>query len=204
MEKMTWILLFSIGGVLAEYTSLEVSNCNKNPNTPSTISHMSISPMPVTIPGIFYFSADMQLTHKVGDSSMEMSIKRKTYWVDIPIPCIFRVGSCRYNSLCTMVDDMITQDWAGLMGNIGNQIKTMLHSYNVTHNQCPQPPRTLSIRNYMIRMPEMPSVLSWFAAGDYSANIRVQDNISNEELLCLDLNLSLKRACTGYRCYFGK
>lgn len=63
-----------------------------------------------------------------------------------------------------MVDDMITQDWAGLMGNIGNQIKTMLQANNVTYNQCPQQPRTLSIRNYLIRMPEMPSVLSWFAA----------------------------------------
>ncbi|XP_063419931.1 ganglioside GM2 activator-like [Mytilus trossulus] len=204
MEKITWILLFSIGGVLAEYTSLQVSNCNKNSNTPSTISHMSISPMPVTIPGNFYFSADMKLTRPVGESSMEMSIKRKTYWFDIPIPCILRVGSCRYNNLCTMVDDMITHDWAGLMGNIGNQIKTMLQTYNVTYNQCPQQPRTLSIRNYLIRMPDMPSVLSWFAAGDYSANIRVQDNISHEELLCLDVNLSLKKACSGFRCYFGK
>ena len=66
---------------------------DKNPNTPSTISHMSISPMPVTIPGNFYFSADMKLTRPVGESSMEISIKRKMYWVDIPIPCIFRVGS---------------------------------------------------------------------------------------------------------------
>jgi hypothetical protein len=46
-----------------------------------------------------------------------------------------------------MIDEMIRENWAGMMGSVGNQIKNMMQSQGVAYNQCPQQPRTLSIRN---------------------------------------------------------
>ena len=63
-----------------------------------------------------------------------------------------------------MIDEMIRENWAGMMGSVGNQIKNMMQSQGVAYNQCPQQPRTLSIRNHLLRLPNIPAILSWFAA----------------------------------------
>ena len=59
---------------------------------------------------------------------------------------------------------MITENWAGIMGNIGNQINTMLSSAGVNASQCPQPARDLHINDFSLTLPSMPSILSFFAA----------------------------------------
>ena len=63
-----------------------------------------------------------------------------------------------------MVDEMISENWAGMMGSVGIQIKNMMQSQGVAYNQCPQQPRTVSIRNHLLRLPDIPAILSWFAA----------------------------------------
>lgn len=69
-----------------------------------------------------------------------------------------------YNDICTMVDDMVTQNWAGIMGGIGTQIKAMLAKSGVTYNACPQPAQAVNIKSYSLHIPEIPKILSWFAA----------------------------------------
>jgi len=62
-----------------------------------------------------------------------------------------------------MVDE-IRENWPGMMGSVGNQIKNMMQSQGVAYNQCRQQPRTVSIRNHLLRLPDIPAILSWFAA----------------------------------------
>ena len=69
-----------------------------------------------------------------------------------------------YDNLCTTVNQMITENWAGIMGDIGNQINTMLSSVGVNASQCPQPARDLHINDFSLTLPSMPSILSFFAA----------------------------------------
>ena len=69
-----------------------------------------------------------------------------------------------YDNLCTTVNQMITENWAGIMGDIGNQINTMLSSVGVNASQCPQPARDLHINGFSLTLPSMPSILSFFAA----------------------------------------
>lgn len=59
---------------------------------------------------------------------------------------------------------MIAEDWAGIMADLGAQIKTMLNTSGINPSQCPQPPRALQIQNAVIHLPEIPAVLSIFAA----------------------------------------
>jgi len=40
----------------------------------------------------------------------------------------------------------------------------MMQSQGVAYNKCPQQPRTVSIRNHLLRLPDIPAILSWFAA----------------------------------------
>lgn len=59
---------------------------------------------------------------------------------------------------------MIQEDWAGIMADLGRQIKAMLNSSGINPSQCPQPPRALQIQDALIHLPEVPAVLSIFAA----------------------------------------
>ena len=70
-----------------------------------------------------------------------------------------------YNNICTVVDDMITRDWASVTADLGNQIKTMLQQNGVVYNKCPQPAQTLAIKHYVIHLPKVPSHLSLFCIG---------------------------------------
>ena len=60
---------------------------------------------------------------------------------------------------------MVSEDWAGIMGDIGGQIKALLTTsvpaYNTT--ACPVPASAIDIQHYTINLPEVPSVISFFA-----------------------------------------
>lgn len=63
-----------------------------------------------------------------------------------------------------MVDQMINENWAGIMGGIGTQIGAMLKSSGITYNACPQPAAQLNVNSYTIKLPKVPAILSWFAS----------------------------------------
>ncbi|XP_061184648.1 ganglioside GM2 activator-like [Saccostrea echinata] len=183
-------LVAGLSLALAEITQLQMTDCGSSSDV--VIRSVSVTPMPVQVPGDIHLSVDASLTNTIGSSKMSLSVKRKTFLgLEIPIPCLLHVGSCTYNDLCTTVQQMITEDWAGIMGGIGKQIQTMLSSVGVNASQCPQPPRDLRINDYTISIPSIPSVLTWFAAGDYHVNVKVNENASGKQLVCLDLQLSV-------------
>ncbi|KAK3083445.1 hypothetical protein FSP39_022918, partial [Pinctada imbricata] len=158
------------------------------------VQNVAVSPNPIELPGDLHLTIDANFTRALSSSKMEISLKRESlFGIEIPIPCILHVGSCTYSDLCTMVNDMITQDWAGVMGGIGKQVKAMLSEQGVDAAACPQPEKELHIHDYVLHLPQVPSVLSWFAAGDYHANVKVTENLSGVEILCLDLHMSLKQ-----------
>jgi hypothetical protein len=57
---------------------------------------------------------------------------------------------------------MITGDWAGVTAYLGNQIKTMLQQHGVVYSTCPQPAQTLTIKDYVIHLPKVSSIVSYF------------------------------------------
>ncbi|XP_022324251.2 ganglioside GM2 activator-like [Crassostrea virginica] len=183
-------LLASCSLALAEITQLQMTDCGSSSDV--QIRQVLVTPMPIQIPGDVHITVDGSLTKAIGSSKMSLSIHRKTFLgLEVPIPCIAHVGSCTYDDLCTTVNQMITENWAGIMGNIGNQINTMLSGAGVNASQCPQPARDLHINDFSLTLPSMPSILSFFAAGDYHVNIKVNENASGRLLTCLDLQLSV-------------
>ncbi|XP_048776905.1 ganglioside GM2 activator-like [Ostrea edulis] len=183
-------ILVGLSLASGEITQLQMTNCGSSSDI--QIRQVSVTPMPIQVPGDIHLSVDGSLTNSIGSSKMTLSIHRKTFLgLEVPIPCLLHVGSCTYNDLCTMVDQMITENWAGIMGGIGQQVNTMLSSVGVNASQCPQTPKELHITDYTITIPTIPSILSWFAAGDYHVNVKVNENSTGRLLLCLDLQLSV-------------
>ena len=59
---------------------------------------------------------------------------------------------------------MITENWAGATADLGNQVKTMLQQNGVVYNKCPLPAQTLAIKDYVLHLPKVPSIISIFAS----------------------------------------
>ncbi|XP_062595880.1 ganglioside GM2 activator-like [Saccostrea cucullata] len=183
-------LLAGISVTLAEIRQFQMTDCGSSRDV--QFHSVSVTPMPVRIPGDIRLSVDASLTKAIGSSRMSLSIKRKSYFgVEVPMPCLFNIGSCTYDDLCTMVQKMITENWVGIVGGIGTQIQTMLTSVGVNASQCPQPPRNIRITDYPISIPRIPAILTWFAAGDYRVIVKVNENGTGRQLVCLNLQLSV-------------
>lgn len=69
-----------------------------------------------------------------------------------------------YLDICTLVDQMIKENWMGITTGIATEIKTMLSNSGLDASQCPQPPQSLTIDHQTIHLPEIPAALSHFAA----------------------------------------
>ena len=65
--------------------------------------------------------------------------------------------------MCTMLEEMRSENWAGITSQLGDDINDMLRENNMDPGLCPQPPQQMSIVEHRIRMPAMPSILSFFA-----------------------------------------
>lgn len=181
-------------------TSGQWQDCS-NPASPVHLTHLSIEPNPVVMPGNMLFSMEGYTNRTLGTSTLRLSIIREGRWFNIPIPCIRNIGSCTYDDMCTMLDDMINEDWLHITRDLGRDIKRMLRRNGMRPGLCPQPPQSISIDRNSLRLPRMPAALNWFAAGTYSANVRVIDNTNQEELVCFDVRIAVEQGeedCSGF------
>ncbi|XP_052797285.1 ganglioside GM2 activator-like [Mya arenaria] len=186
-------------------TEAKFSWTNCASDSPLAINSLEIGPDPIVVPGELQISLSGSSSVVIGNSSLSLSIKRDTWLGEIGIPCISNIGSCKYPNMCTLVDQMINEDWLGIAASVGRQIRDMLKTTGIdTSHACPQPPRSLTIDHASIHLPEIPAALSIFAAGDYHIRIEGVDDASQQMLLCVDARVTVHEACTGFSCIFGR
>lgn len=176
------------------------TSCSRSSNS-LRITNLDIAPNPVYMPGNIYFTLAGYSSRTIGSSRLILNIVREGSWFNIPIPCIRKIGSCTYRDMCTMLDDMVTQDWLGITHKLGQTIQSMLTKNGLNPGLCPQPPGMINVTRNVIELPKMPAALYWFAEGIYAVNLRVIDNSNNEELVCLNMRLNIKQnheGCTGW------
>ncbi|XP_060604984.1 ganglioside GM2 activator-like [Ruditapes philippinarum] len=165
------------------------------------LTNFNIEPNPILFPGDIYFSIEGYTNRTLGSSALHLEIAREAAWFNIPVLCIMNVGSCTYNDMCTLLDDMVSENWMGITRNLSQDIQTMLRNNGMNPGLCPQPPQTVSILRNRIQLPTIPAVLFWFAEGTYRARVRVTDNATGDELVCFDLRISMKktnRECSDF------
>ncbi|KAH3829786.1 ganglioside GM2 activator-like [Dreissena polymorpha] len=169
--------------------------------SPIHVESIQVGPDPVEVPGDMVLSLSGTSSAPIGSSSLTISAKRKTFLLEIPIPCINHIGSCTYDDICGLPDKMIAEDWLGVAAGLGQQIKAMLNSSGV--DACPIPAQTLTVSNAHIHIPSLPSALAVFAAGDYHINLNLVDNASHQTTLCIDIMVTIHEPCSGLSCLFG-
>lgn len=199
------VLMTSVWLTSARFTQLDWSDCGSDPSV--TIRNIDVTPMPLVVPGPMQLTVDAQFDRTLEDIEINLDVKRSTFLLDLPIPCLFHVGSCTYESSCTgtnLLDTMVTEDWAGIMGDIGGQIKTMINTVpGLNSTACPVPATNINIQQYTLNLPEIPSILTFFAEGDYKAHVTASDKSTGQTLLCLSLQLTIEEKqepCTGFFC----
>ncbi|KAL4216918.1 GM2 ganglioside activator [Mactra antiquata] len=202
MWSIRLILLVSLGTlntVFARVPSRIWNDCG-NPESPVHLTQFAISPNPVYLPGDILFSASGYTNETLGSSSLHLSIVREGSWFNVPIPCFRKIGSCTYDEMCTMLDDMINENWLGITRTFGQDIRQMLINNGLNPGLCPQPPQVINIVRNPLRVPKMPAALYWFAEGVYRINVRVTDNQNGgRELVCFNVRLNIKQSeCSGF------
>ncbi|ESO99708.1 hypothetical protein LOTGIDRAFT_201161 [Lottia gigantea] len=202
MATVFVFLLTIVSGVFSEHTKLEWTDCGTDPAY-FTINKVDVSPMPIEVPGDIALTVGAVSNKTVTQGDIKISVKRHTFIGDITIPCLFHVGSCEYKDTCTLLDRMEKENWAGIMGGIGTQVRGLLSSIGIT-SFCNIQARSLDVQSYKLKLPPIPSILSFFAEGDYSAHVTATEAASGHQVACLDLKLSIKKhkdkTCTGWFC----
>ncbi|XP_060063039.1 ganglioside GM2 activator-like [Ylistrum balloti] len=178
------------------------SSCNSNPVI--VMETIVVTPDPVELPGTLKLTLRGNTTRPINSAKLSITLHRDTFLLSVPIPCLLHLGSCEYTDLCTLLDTMISENWATITTDLGTQVKTMLSSAGISFNPglCPLPVSQLDLNKYPLNLPSVPSVLSWLASGDYTIKVEVVDSTNNENLMCLNLGITLTKAseCTGWLC----
>lgn len=176
------------------------SDCT-SPSSPVHLTRLNIEPRPVSLPGDLLFTLEGYTNRTLGSSALHLDIVREGSWFNIPIPCFRKIGSCTYDDMCTMLEEMISDNWMGITRTMAMDIKQMLINNGLQPGLCPQPPQSIRLNSERIRLPRMPAALYWFAEGVYRANVRITDNNSGEELVCFDFRIAVEQRqeeCSGF------
>ncbi|XP_048816056.1 ganglioside GM2 activator [Lagopus muta] len=151
-----------------------------NGQDPVVIQSLSVSPDPVSIPGNLSISAAVSSSVAITSPLKVVLVVEKALgdlWIQLP--CVDQLGSCTYDDVCTILDDLIPP---------GTSCPEPLLTYGIPCH-CPFKAGSYSLPTSDFTLPEI-ELPSWLTNGNY----RVQAVVSNndEELACIKLGFSLK------------
>ncbi|NWU62451.1 SAP3 protein, partial [Pterocles burchelli] len=154
-------------------------NCGDGTD-PAILQNLSVEPDPVVIPGTVRVSA-------AGSSSKTMASPLKVLLVVeralgdlwIQLPCVDQLGSCTYNDVCAILDNLIPP---------GTTCPEPLLTYGIPCH-CPFKAGSYSLPASDFVLPEI-ELPAWMTNGNY----RVQVTLSSggEQLACVKLTFNLQ------------
>ncbi|KFZ69169.1 Ganglioside GM2 activator, partial [Podiceps cristatus] len=148
-------------------------NCGDGKD-PVVLQNLSVAPDPITIPGSLRISAAVSSSRAVSSP-----LKKALGDLWIQLPCIDQLGSCTYNDVCTILDNLIPP---------GTTCPEPLHTYGIPCH-CPFKAGSYRLPDSDFPLPDV-ELPSWMTNGNY----RVQATVSSgeEELACIKLTFSLQ------------
>ncbi|NXW89682.1 SAP3 protein, partial [Alopecoenas beccarii] len=154
-------------------------NCGDGKD-PVVLQSLSVAPDPVTIPGSLRVSAAVS-SKKTMASPLKVSLVVEKALGDlwIQLPCIEQLGSCTYNDICTIIDNLIPP---------GTPCPEPLLTYGIPCH-CPFKAGSYSLPASDFDLPDV-ELPSWMTNGNY--RIQAVASSSGEELACVKLAFSLK------------
>ncbi|XP_043347234.1 LOW QUALITY PROTEIN: ganglioside GM2 activator [Dermochelys coriacea] len=165
---------------LSKIDGFSWENCG-NGTDPFVIKSLSITPDPIHIPGDLKVS--MAVSSEVDIVTSEGGVYREKKIVDmwIKVPCVDEIGSCTYDNLCGILDNIIPP---------GTPCPEPLLSYGIPCH-CPfkQGSYSLPTSEFYLPVIQLPS---WLTNGEYHVQVVLSNGA--KQLACVKVALSLHSA----------
>ncbi|XP_038637952.1 ganglioside GM2 activator-like [Scyliorhinus canicula] len=165
--------------LILSHTSFSWSNCG-NGKDPAILKTLSIQPDPISIPGDLKASAvGSTAINLVAPLKVNLTLNKEVAGVWVRIPCVEEIGSCVYDDVCQLLDQVIPP---------GENCPEPLYTYGLPCH-CPFKAGEYSLPNTYFYLPfiELPY---WMTTGNYKAMGVLTRN--EQELACLKISFSLK------------
>uniref|UniRef100_UPI00398F3211 ganglioside GM2 activator-like n=1 Tax=Pristiophorus japonicus TaxID=55135 RepID=UPI00398F3211 len=155
------------------------SNCGSE-KEPAVLKALSIQPDPINIPGDLQASAAASTTVTLAAPlTVNMTLDKEVAGLWVNIPCVDEIGSCTYNDVCQLLDDVIPP---------GQNCPEPLFTYGLPCH-CPFKAGEYSLPNTDFQIPTI-YLPYWMTTGNYKATGVLTSN--EQELACLKVSFSLK------------
>ena len=82
------------------------------------------------------------------------------------------IYSSTYDDTCTILDTLIEEDYAGVTGEIGSQVKAMMLDAGMDPSACPQPAQSINLAS-SVSLPKIPTLLALLNFVDVSRTLSV-------------------------------
>ncbi|KAM9603842.1 ganglioside GM2 activator [Morphnus guianensis] len=154
-------------------------NCGDR-RDPVVLQSLSVAPDPISIPGSLRVSAAVSSGKAMASPLKVVLVVEKALgdlWIQLP--CIDQLGSCTYNDVCTILDNLIPP---------GTTCPEPLLTYGIPCH-CPFKAGSYSLPASDFILPDV-ELPAWMTNGNY----RVRAAVSNggEELACIKVAFSLQ------------
>lgn len=153
-------------------------NCGDK-SDPVVLQSLSVAPDPISIPGSLRVSAAVKSGKTMGSPLKAALVVEKALgdlWIQLP--CIDQLGSCTYNDVCSILDELIPP---------GTPCPEPLLTYGIPCH-CPFKAGSYSLPASDFDVPDV-ELPSWMTNGNY--RVRVVVSNGGEELSCVKLAFSL-------------
>ncbi|XP_072728755.1 ganglioside GM2 activator isoform X1 [Ciconia boyciana] len=154
-------------------------NCGDK-RDPVVLQSLSVAPDPISIPGSLRISAAVSSNKTMAAPLKAVLLVEKALgdlWIQLP--CIDQLGSCTYNDVCTILDNLIPP---------GTTCPEPLLTYGIPCH-CPFKAGSYSLPASDFVLPEV-ELPAWMTNGNY--RVRVAVSSGGEELACVKLAFSLQ------------
>ncbi|XP_053935963.1 ganglioside GM2 activator [Cuculus canorus] len=151
-----------------------------NGRDPVVLQSLSVAPDPISIPGSLRVSASVSSSKAMVTPVKAVVVVEKALgdlWIQLP--CIDEMGSCTYDDVCAMLDNLIPP---------GTTCPEPLLTYGIPCH-CPFKAGSYSLPPSDFLLPDM-ELPSWMTNGNY--RVRVIASRDGEELACVKLAFSLQ------------
>ncbi|NXQ06713.1 SAP3 protein, partial [Vidua macroura] len=153
-------------------------NCGDK-RDPVVLQSLSVAPDPISIPGSLRVSAAVKSGKTMSSPLKAVLVVEKALgdlWIQLP--CIDQLGSCTYNDVCSILDELIPP---------GTPCPEPLLTYGIPCH-CPFKAGSYSLPASDFDVPDV-ELPSWMTNGNY--RVRVVVSSGGEELSCVKLAFSL-------------
>ncbi|KAL3882834.1 hypothetical protein ACJMK2_029138 [Sinanodonta woodiana] len=153
----------------------------KNPivSINSTTIHPTTLRMGENLTLAFEATVHRSITSKL---RVDLTIKKKHWFGNMWIPCLFKLGSCSYE-VCDLLSSIYATE--------GVQCPLLLDNSNVNCT-CPFQPGTYKVEKETFQLPTVPAGFGLAVRGNYTVEAKLVDTTTKKVVGCYAMTVSIK------------